>query len=165
MFRPRFLLYDNHPDPVSLETGPHFARQSPRVDHLDIVKIWKGLSSDKAEELLFWEITFKKSLEELLRSQLEFLQQDPGISSIIYPEPGLDATNTPICDRFHYLPISLVDIVNAMIVCSKQRHRHHRRQEGLRGVDRISAELDQGCAMNPNTKRVKQDETNRMNVE
>jgi hypothetical protein len=141
MFRPRFLLYRNHLGLRNVEDGPHFTCQVPRVDHLDIVKIWRGLSSDKAEELLFWEITFKKSLEDLLRHQLEFLQQDAGISGNTYPDPGFDAENTPMRDRFHYVPISLFDIVNAMVVYYKQHHHPYRWLVSTGNIYKVVAQL------------------------
>lgn len=92
------------------------------VDHLDITKTWKGLSSGQAEELIFWEDLFRKVLSDLLHNQLEFLRQETGPSA---PENNSTFHSKEDGD-FYYIPISILDIVLAMVERFKNTHRRFR---------------------------------------
>ncbi|KLJ12164.1 hypothetical protein EMPG_09592 [Blastomyces silverae] len=113
MYRPRFQAYPGAAQDVTPELEIGFHHESPRVVHIDIIKSWKGLSSDKAEELLFWETTFKKVLEYLLHDQLELLQQQCEAANRIHRNREHQRGHS---DRIHYLPISMIDIATAMFV-------------------------------------------------
>ncbi|KAK2814139.1 hypothetical protein FQN50_000543 [Emmonsiellopsis sp. PD_5] len=121
MYRPSYQPYPE----ASGKEAPQFdleaLRESRTVARVNVTKVWKGLSSDKAEELLFWERTFKKVLEHLLHDQLELLKQQREIAAYVYPKGDIRAGN--FSDGVHYLPVSMVDIVTAMVQCFKEHHR------------------------------------------
>ncbi|KAK2779524.1 hypothetical protein FQN53_001347 [Emmonsiellopsis sp. PD_33] len=121
MYRPSYKPYPE----ASGNEAPQFdleaLRESRTVARLNITKVWKGLSSDKAEELLFWERTFKKVLERLLHDQLELLKQQREIAAHVYPKDDTRGGN--ISDGVHHLSVSMIDIVTAMVQCFKEHHR------------------------------------------
>ncbi|PGH04259.1 hypothetical protein GX51_03604 [Blastomyces parvus] len=121
MYLPRFQAYPGATQDRTPELEVGFHHESPRVVHIDITKSWKGLSSDKAEELLFWETTFKKALEYLLHDQLEVLQQQCEATNRIRRHREQHHRNRS--DGVHYLPISMIDIATAMV----STYREHRR--------------------------------------
>lgn len=122
MFCPRFLLY---PYPMRSipgnQDGLDSSYGSP-VNHLDITKTWKGLSSGQAEELIFWENLFRKVLSDLLHNQLDFLCQE----IVSFACEG----RSPLCNRgddeIHYVPIRIIDIVLAMVERFKNTNRRYR---------------------------------------
>ncbi|EQL33442.1 hypothetical protein BDFG_04588 [Blastomyces dermatitidis ATCC 26199] len=114
MYRPRFQAYPGAAHDITPEPEIGFHHESPRVVHIDITKSWKGLSSDKAEELLFWESTFKEVLEYLLHDQLELLQQQCEAANRIHRNREQHQRSNS--DRIHYLPISMIDIATTMFV-------------------------------------------------
>ncbi|OAX82757.1 hypothetical protein ACJ72_02894 [Emergomyces africanus] len=121
IYCPRFQVYPGAADDTKPEFDLGFHNESPTVVHVDIAKSWKGLSSDKAEELLFWETSFRRVLEFLLRDQLELLKQqhDNKIQTLSTREQQKSGH----WDRIHYLPISMLDIATAMV----NTYREHRR--------------------------------------
>ncbi|OJD22657.1 hypothetical protein ACJ73_05996 [Blastomyces percursus] len=121
MYRPRFQAYQGAAQDITPELEIGFHYESPTIVHFDITKSWKGLSSDKAEELLFWETTFKQVLEYLLHDQLELLQQQCEAANRIHR--NREQHRRSQSDRIHYLPISMIDIATAMVYTYKEHRR------------------------------------------
>ncbi|ODH37029.1 hypothetical protein ACO22_02671 [Paracoccidioides brasiliensis] len=124
MFRPRLQVYPGvaeNPTPDSVVGSHH---EGPRVVNVDITKTWKGLSSDKAQELLFWETTFKRALGYLLHDQFELLEQQHEIKNQAFLEIQREhEQQDKILDGTHYLPVNIIDIATAMVNCWKEHRR------------------------------------------
>lgn len=121
MYRPYFQVYPRAAGETTPDLDIGFHHESPRVVQVDITKSWKGLSSDKAEELLFWETTFRRILECLLHDQLELLQQQCEITA--QTPRGRERSHS---DRIHYLPICIIDIATAMVYSYREHRRMYR---------------------------------------
>ncbi|PGH27126.1 hypothetical protein AJ80_01082 [Polytolypa hystricis UAMH7299] len=125
VFRPRFSYYPGQADRLSsTELRPAFFHQSPQVDHLDIAKIWKGLSSGKAEELIIWEATFKTVLESLLQDQLGFLHTF--MMENLQPSNSNQHLLSAQTSRTRYLKISLIDLVTSMVLHCREHYPDYR---------------------------------------
>ncbi|QSS53194.1 hypothetical protein I7I53_00372 [Histoplasma capsulatum var. duboisii H88] len=120
MYRPRFHVYPGAARDAVPELDVRFRHEGPRVVHIDMTKSWKGLSSDKAEELLFWETIFRNVLEFLLHDQLELLLQQCGITALTFHN---GEHQRGLSDRIHYLPIGMIDIATAMVTSYSEHRR------------------------------------------
>ncbi|PGH11897.1 hypothetical protein AJ79_04589 [Helicocarpus griseus UAMH5409] len=121
MYRPRNHTYSGNPEQANSGAEIGCSKKSPGVLHVDISKTWKGLSSDKAEELLFWEKTFKEVIGRLLHEQLELLEHDRELTHRSFR--NREQRQRKFSDGVHYLPISMIDIATTMISCSKEHRR------------------------------------------
>ncbi|OJD17356.1 hypothetical protein AJ78_02541 [Emergomyces pasteurianus Ep9510] len=139
MYCPRFQVYPGTAVDASPEFDLGFQHDSLRVVHVDITKSWKGLSSDKAEELLFWEATFRRALEYLLRDKLDVLRQQHEIKTQILDD--LEQQQLRKSDRIHYLPISMIDIATAMVSSYREHRRMYRWLVSMGNIYRTIAQF------------------------
>ncbi|KAK2763051.1 hypothetical protein FQN54_009684 [Arachnomyces sp. PD_36] len=111
IFCPRFFSYPYPMRSIPRSQDSMGAGYCHPVDHLGITKTWKGLSTGQAEELIFWENLFRKVLTDLVRNQLDFLRQE----TATFAHDGFGGLSGPRDDDARYIPISIFDIVLAMV--------------------------------------------------
>ncbi|WEW56132.1 hypothetical protein PRK78_001567 [Emydomyces testavorans] len=119
IYCPRIYLYDigTFPDMQSL-------RRAPRVEHIDIAKVWKGLASNQADEILFWERIFRRALADLLHEKLRYLEKFAYISeqTHLHSQQGLREERP----KLYNIAISLPDMVLATEQLYKQQYHRFR---------------------------------------
>ena len=74
--------------------------------------------------MIFWENIFRRVLGDFLHQQLEFLREETG--SFVNFRQSRSSILSIEDDSFHYVPISVLDLVLAMVCESKNSHRRYR---------------------------------------
>lgn len=82
-----------------------YDRQSPRVEQMHVVKLWRARSTVQAEELVALERIFKLSLEDILQDRLQFLS--------VLPSCHIHARKVGT-DHVSYFDVTLLEVVNEM---------------------------------------------------
>lgn len=100
VFRPHIFSRELNSSISRRYKGLNLLRQSPGVERLEVVKLWKGLSWDAAETLLFWEKIFARVLLCWLEGNLGDFDQYWGTS--------------------RYLPVCLDQIMDGMLVLARE---------------------------------------------
>ena len=112
IYRPRLCDYKGVPAELGYDLNLNPRRQAPQLDHIDLVKAWRGLSSDKAEELLFWEAKFREALVDMLRSQVELFD--------LYSDSVSDSGQSRNeAARLRYFAVDIVDLAISMVAKAK----------------------------------------------
>ncbi|KAF2201037.1 hypothetical protein GQ43DRAFT_48746 [Delitschia confertaspora ATCC 74209] len=85
------------------------------VHHLDVVSCWKGLSTQQASEILFWETLFKESLEELvLRDLLKASGESPSCSEVIDINGPFMSHLPDLCRGTQHIKINEYNLMSLM---------------------------------------------------
>lgn len=112
IYCPRLCNYKGLPEEVGYDLNLNPRRQAPQLDHIDLVKVWKGLSSDKAEELLFWESKFREALVDMLKSQIQLFD--------LYSDSLSDlGQSRSEAARLRYFAVDIVDLAISMVTKAK----------------------------------------------
>jgi hypothetical protein len=109
-------------DPQSSNCGLDSFRQASLIEHLDICTTWKGLTYQKATELLFWEKTFVSILESLIQNQVSWLKDENEIPT------SPTSANTPSDNGkavSRSVRVDFSDVVVNMVCHHNKYGRHH----------------------------------------
>ncbi|KAL1956844.1 hypothetical protein VTO42DRAFT_6794 [Malbranchea cinnamomea] len=123
VFRPQLFCYERRGQSSFHGSTLDLRRQAPQLDHVDIVKTWKGLSSDKAEELVFWETIFRDVLEDMLHDEVRLLDRYSERPGSPY-RPGQLNHND---EEVQYFPVNLIGLVASMVRLFRRQGRPYLR--------------------------------------
>lgn len=117
IYRPRLCGYRASGESPLHNLSLNSRRVAPGLDHIDIIKMWRGLSSDKAEELLFWEATFREALADLVRGEVGFLSRYSDSHCL----PDLSGQRRGNGAKLRYFSVDIVDLTTAMVKKAKRQ--------------------------------------------